>query len=359
MKKVIIVGSLNTDLVINAPYAPQGGETLMGSDFMINQGGKGANQAYATAALGGNAYMCGCVGDDSFGTDSTQNLNKVGVNTDFVRRVSGVPTGVAVIVVTQGENRIIIDSGANGHLSTCDIDRVLEVACEGDIYLTQLENPIDVIGYGLKKAKEKGLLTVLNPAPANRDILKYAQCVDIITPNETESEILGEELTITESIVEYVKANVEEILVIVATALGSFFAARWRNKTNGDLATLNNNSIAMAKNSSDITNKALEKIENAANVVTNFNDKVDALLAEIRKSDDEKKSLEDKLNAVDTFINATKLAVVELASEVANLLLLANIPNAKKTEMYSDHLAALKAIADVESKEVTEDVNEA
>lgn len=191
MKKVIIVGSLNTDLVINAPYAPVGGETLMGSDFMINQGGKGANQAYATAALGGNAYMCGCVGDDSFGTDSTQNLNRVGVNTDFVRRVGGVPTGVAVIVVTQGENRIIIDSGANGHLCTEDIDRVLEVACPGDIYLTQLENPIDVIGYGLKKAKEKGLLTVLNPAPANRDILKYASFVDIITPNETESDILG------------------------------------------------------------------------------------------------------------------------------------------------------------------------
>ena len=191
MKKIIIVGSLNTDLVINAPYAPQGGETLMGSGFMINAGGKGANQAYATASLGGNAYMCGCVGDDSFGTDSTQNLNRVGVNTNFVRRISGAPTGVAVIVVTNGENRIIIDSGANGYLSTDDIDSVLEIAREGDIYLTQLENPIDVIGYGLKKAKEKGLLTVLNPAPANRDILKYAEFVDIITPNETESEILG------------------------------------------------------------------------------------------------------------------------------------------------------------------------
>lgn len=191
MKKVIIVGSLNTDLVINAPYAPQGGETLMGSDFMINQGGKGANQAYAVSSLGGNAYMCGCVGDDSFGTDSTQNLNRVGVNTDFVRRVSGAPTGVAVIVVTNGENRIIIDSGANGHLTKSDIDGVLEIANEGDIYLTQLENPIDVIGYGLKKAKEKGLLTVLNPAPANCDILKYAEYVDIITPNETESAILG------------------------------------------------------------------------------------------------------------------------------------------------------------------------
>lgn len=191
MKRVFIVGSLNTDLVINAPYAPQGGETLMGSGFMINAGGKGANQAYATSALGGNAIMCGCVGNDSFGTELTSNLNKVGVNTDYVRRVEGVPTGVAVIVVTNGENRIIIDSGANGCLSCSDIDRVLENATPEDIYLTQLENPIDVIGYGLKAAKEKGLLTILNPAPANTDILKYASFVDIITPNETESEILG------------------------------------------------------------------------------------------------------------------------------------------------------------------------
>ncbi|MBE6674261.1 MAG: ribokinase [Ruminococcaceae bacterium] len=191
MKKVIIVGSLNTDLVINAPYAPQGGETLMGSGFMINPGGKGANQACATAKLGGMAYMCGCVGNDSFGNELIDNLKNAGVNTDFIRRVENTPTGVAVIVVTQGENRIIIDSGANGFLSEGDIDRVLEIAEAGDIYLTQLENPIDVIGYGLKRAKEKGLFTVLNPAPANKDILKYIEYVDIITPNETESEILG------------------------------------------------------------------------------------------------------------------------------------------------------------------------
>lgn len=191
MKKVIIVGSLNTDLVINAPYAPRGGETLIGSGFMINSGGKGANQACATAKLGGNAYMCGCVGKDSFGKELIDNLKNTGVNTDFVRSVENTPSGVAVIVVTEGENRIIIDSGANGYLSKSDIDSVLEIAKEGDIYLTQLENPIDVIGYGLKRAKEKGLFTVLNPAPANVDILKYASYVDIITPNETESEILG------------------------------------------------------------------------------------------------------------------------------------------------------------------------
>lgn len=191
MKKVIIVGSLNTDLVINAPYAPVGGETLMGSGFMINSGGKGANQACACAKLGGDAYMCGCVGNDTFGGELIDNLKNVGVNTDFIRKVDNTPSGVAVIVVTNGENRIIIDSGANGHLSKSDIDNVLEIATQGDIYLTQLENPIDVIGYGLMKAKEKGLFTILNPAPANADILKYAEYVDIITPNETESEILG------------------------------------------------------------------------------------------------------------------------------------------------------------------------
>ena len=91
MKKVIIVGSLNTDLVINAPYAPVGGETLMGSGFMINSGGKGANQACACAKLGGDAYMCGCVGNDTFGGELIDNLKSVGVNTDFIRKVDNTP----------------------------------------------------------------------------------------------------------------------------------------------------------------------------------------------------------------------------------------------------------------------------
>lgn len=191
MKKILIVGSLNTDLVINAPYMPVGGETLMGSDFMTNCGGKGANQAFACGRLGGDAYMCGCVGNDDFGSMQIANLKSAGVNTDFIRKIDKTPTGVAVIVVTEGENRIIIDSGANGYLTERDIDSALEHFQAGDIYLTQLENPIDIIGYGLKKAKEKGLFVVLNPAPANRDIVKYLSYVDVITPNETELEILG------------------------------------------------------------------------------------------------------------------------------------------------------------------------
>ena len=191
MKKIFIVGSLNYDLVINAPYMPVGGETLKGSDFMTNCGGKGANQAYACGKLGGDAYMCGCVGNDDFGNRLIDSLGSAGVNTDFITKIDKTSTGVAVIVVTEGENRIIIDSGANGLLKECHIDKMLQIASEGDIYLTQLENPTDVIGYGLKKAKGKGLITVLNPAPANSEIKKYFEYVDIITPNETELEILG------------------------------------------------------------------------------------------------------------------------------------------------------------------------
>ena len=191
MKKIFVVGSLNSDLVIHAPYMPVGGETLMGKDFATNNGGKGANQACACAKLGGEIYMCGCVGNDAFGEGLINSLSNDGVHTDYIRKVDNIPTGVAVIVVTEGENRIILDSGANAHLTENDIDKMLEIASEGDIFLTQLENPIDVIGYGLKRAKEKGLFVVLNPAPANVGIKEYLQYVDLITPNETELEILG------------------------------------------------------------------------------------------------------------------------------------------------------------------------
>lgn len=191
MKRIFVVGSLNYDLVINAPYMPVGGETLKGSDFMTNAGGKGANQAYACGKLGGEIYMCGAVGADSFGDALIDSLNSVGVNTDFVKKVEKTSTGVAVIVVTEGENRIIIDSGANACVTKDDVDSFLEKAKRGDIFLTQLENPIDIVGYGLKAAKEKGLLVVLNPAPASVEIKKYLKYVDIITPNETELEILG------------------------------------------------------------------------------------------------------------------------------------------------------------------------
>ncbi len=191
MKKIIVTGSLNTDMVIHAPYCPKGGETLTGSEFMVNCGGKGANQAVAAAKLGGKVLMCGCVGNDMFGDNLIGNLVKSGADTRYVRKVDGVPTGTAVIIVTNGENRIVLDKGANAFLRESDINAVLTEAEEGDIYLTQLENPVAVVGYGLKRAKEKGLITVLNPAPAHSEIADYFAYVDLITPNESELELFG------------------------------------------------------------------------------------------------------------------------------------------------------------------------
>lgn len=191
MKRIFVVGSLNMDLCIESPYMPKAGETITGSGFMTNGGGKGANQTVAAAKLGGMVRMCGVVGNDSFGQVLVNNLSLVGADTSHIRISNDAPTGIAVIVITDGNNRIILDKGANALLSEKDVDEFLSEASAGDIYLTQLENPIDVIGYGLTVAKEKGMRTILNPAPANKEILRFLPFVDLITPNETELEIFG------------------------------------------------------------------------------------------------------------------------------------------------------------------------
>lgn len=193
MKKIFVLGSINTDLVIKTPYIPVKGETIMGSDFFIAHGGKGANQAVAIARSKGNVLMCGCVGDDLFGQEALKSLEKEGVNIEHIKVIKGVPSGIAMITVCDGDNRIILDSGANAKIDEKQVDDFLMTANEGDIFLTQLENPIEIIGYALKRAKEKGMLVVLNPAPANQDVEKYLQYVDVLTPNEGECTLLGGE----------------------------------------------------------------------------------------------------------------------------------------------------------------------
>lgn len=198
---IYITGSLNMDLCIESPYMPKAGETITGGNFMTNGGGKGANQAVAAGKLGGKVAMCGVVGNDGFGETLLNNLKEAGADTSHVRKCE-CSTGIAVIVLAEGDNRIILDKGANARLNKEDIDEFLKNAGKGDIYLTQLENPIEVIGYGLKKAKEKGMTTILNPAPANKDITPYLPFVDIITPNESETELFGGREKLSESGIE-------------------------------------------------------------------------------------------------------------------------------------------------------------
>ena len=188
---IVVVGSLNMDLVINTDFIPRPGETVLGNDFKQIPGGKGANQADAITKLGADVFMVGKVGQDEFGKTLKSSLKNDGVNVDYIFEKEGIPTGVAAIIVEKsGNNAITVASGANFELVEEDIERA-EIAFENaDIMLVQFETPMSTVSYALRKAKKMGLRTILNPAPGFRlseDILNHT---DIITPNETELELL-------------------------------------------------------------------------------------------------------------------------------------------------------------------------
>lgn len=225
MKKIIVLGSINMDLVISSPYMPATGETIMGSDFMTNPGGKGANQAAACGSMGAEVYMCGCVGDDVFGAKLKQNLKSFGVNCDYVRTAEGVSSGIAVIIVAENDNRIILDSGANAKVSKEDVDSVLEIAGEGDILMAQLEIPVETVIYGLKRAREKGMTTILNPAPANKACAPAFEYADYFIPNESELEIFTGEKVLQLAAKKLFEAGVKNLIVTLGSK-GSVFVDR-------------------------------------------------------------------------------------------------------------------------------------
>lgn len=187
MKKIYVVGSLNMDLTVNTAVFPQKGQTVTGNGFMTTAGGKGANQAVACARSGANVYMVGCVGQ-AFGGELLSSLAGYGVDTSYVRKAQGVSSGIAVILVHDGDNRIILDRGANGCVTKELVDEAFATARAGDYLVVQLEVNSDAVEYALRAAKTKGMVTVLNPAPAaplNDNVL--AAC-DYFTPNQTEAQ---------------------------------------------------------------------------------------------------------------------------------------------------------------------------
>ena len=189
-KKILIIGSINKDLVITSPRFPKEGETILGSNFYTGNGGKGANQACAIGKLGGDVSILGAVGDDIFGKDLYYALNSNNVNTDNLIIKNNVSTGIAVITVTDyGANNIIVAQGANALITKDDIKE--ELISLYDIIVMQLEIPLEIAEYAAYIAKKLGKTVVLNPSPAvklSRDFLSY---VDILIPNETEIDIIG------------------------------------------------------------------------------------------------------------------------------------------------------------------------
>jgi ribokinase len=187
--KIVVLGSLLYDCVVWADRLPRKGETVIGerSGFFI--GGKGANQAVQAAKLGAHVYMIGCVGNDEIGDRVLDSIQSSGVDITFVRRDSDIPTGTCCIHVNkEGDNGIIIAPHANLANRIEDIDKAQDVIRDADIFLTQLEINSDVVGYGLKLARDYHIPTVLNPAPACHVDDWFFEFADYVTPNETETE---------------------------------------------------------------------------------------------------------------------------------------------------------------------------
>lgn len=211
MKKVVVVGSINMDLVTMCQRVPKAGETIFGDRFFQVPGGKGANQGVAMRKLGTKVTMLGKVGEDSFGNDLINSMKNSGVNTDYIER-SKNSTGIAKIIVeANGQNRILVVSGANMDVDKEYIDRHIDVIKDADIVVTQLELPLPTVEYVLGKAKEFDKLTILNPAPAEPLNEKIIRSSDIIIPNETELSFITRMPTDTD---EEIKAACEKLLDI-------------------------------------------------------------------------------------------------------------------------------------------------
>lgn len=191
MKKIIVIGSSNVDMVVRTSHLPVPGETILGGEFFMNQGGKGANQAVAIKRLGGNLIFMAKLGNDVLGRQSVGYFKKEGIDTRYIALDEDSASGVALISVDDhAENSIVVASGANMLLNEQDVDKMLEEMCEGDILLMQLEIPLQTVEYAARKAFGKGVKVVLNPAPARSLPKELFRHLYMVTPNRIEAEML-------------------------------------------------------------------------------------------------------------------------------------------------------------------------
>ena len=191
MKQVIVFGSLNMDLSIQCEELPQNGETINGFDFFVNPGGKGGNQAVAAAKLGAATKMIANIGNDVFGKDILDSLNSYGVQTEDIHISEYDSTGVAMIIRSHNDNRIILGNGANHTIAADQVKEKLKgIAKPGDIFLTQLENDYSVVKEAILYAKSLGMFTILNPAPARMLDDEFYENLDLIVVNQSECQLL-------------------------------------------------------------------------------------------------------------------------------------------------------------------------
>lgn len=222
-RKILVVGSSNTDMVIKARHLPRPGETIMGGTFFMNPGGKGANQAVAVARLGGQVTFICKTGSDIFGHQSQQLFEEEGINTSYIFSDSEHPSGVALITVDdKAENCIVVASGANANLLPSDLIKAEEAIEQADLVLLQLEIPMQTVEHVVETAFRMGKKVILNPAPAHPLSSVLLQHLYLITPNETEAEMIsGVKITDEASAVEAARTLSEMGVQNVIITLGS------------------------------------------------------------------------------------------------------------------------------------------
>lgn len=201
MTEVVVVGSSNTDMVVRARHLPRPGETVLGGAFARTAGGKGANQAVAAARLGADVTFVARVGTDTFGDAALAGFRAEGIECRFVTQDADAPSGVTLIGVDDntGENLILVASGANAKLSADDMERARPAIEGAAVLLCQLESPLETVTAAFTVARAAGVVTILNPAPAqvlSNDLLTL---VDVLTPNETEAALLTGAATPTDA----------------------------------------------------------------------------------------------------------------------------------------------------------------
>ncbi|KXH78779.1 ribokinase [Sporosarcina sp. HYO08] len=188
--KITVVGSINMDLVTITDQLPKMGETILGQQFQMNPGGKGANQAVASARLGAAVQMVGCVGEDLFGEELLQHLQNEGIDVSNVERVPD-QTGTASIVVSNKDNNIIVVPGANNYVTASFVEAKRETIANSDILILQLEIPLEGVQKAVEIAKENDVTVILNPAPICELSADLLEKVDYLTPNEHEFQHLN------------------------------------------------------------------------------------------------------------------------------------------------------------------------
>ncbi len=222
-RRIVVVGSSNTDMILQLERVPRPGETLLGGDFTMAAGGKGANQAVAAARAAGDVSFVARVGKDIFGDLAIKGFHQDNINLDHLTVDDTLASGTALIFVAQnGENCIGVASGANGRLSPTDVERAREQIARADILLLQLETPLETVAAAIHIAKEHGVRVILNPAPAQHLPREILANVSILTPNEHEAKLLtGITIENDESALQAAQALLLQGVETVIMTLGS------------------------------------------------------------------------------------------------------------------------------------------